>query len=351
MIADQSSAVRPPLSMKRNLVGPGTFRFLLSLIVVIGHFTRFNFGTSAVLLFFFLSGYWIERMWVSRYSRAKSPYLLFLVSRAWRLLPIFLVCSAAALLVVCGPFRDSGVPPIGLGLAISSAFIVGYNSIDLRPLFTAWSLDIELQYYAIAPFLSRIIAPRPNGWPLLFLAIILSIASLIISGRDDVLAYLPFFVGGMLAARSQLAVSTQLASIFGLVVAIYFVGSSLITYNIFSLGGELFSHKAGLPPLNQIILALLASPVALWTVRRPSTGFDKVLADQSYIVYLVHAVAVDILTRFVPTYANDDYLSRLIIAAVTIFLVGLCCHLLWKFVDEPSNRARHRFVQARMALQ
>jgi peptidoglycan/LPS O-acetylase OafA/YrhL len=186
---------------------------------------------------------------------------------------------------------------------------------------------------------------------LLFLAIILSIASLIISGRDDVLAYLPFFVGGMLAARSQLAVSTQLASIFGLVVAIYFVGSSLITYNIFSLGGELFSHKAGLPPLNQIILALLASPVALWTVRRPSTGFDKVLADQSYIVYLVHAVAVDILTRFVPTYANDDYLSRLIIAAVTIFLVGLCCHLLWKFVDEPSNRARHRFVQARMALQ
>ena len=86
-------------SMRNLAFGPGETRFLLAIIVVVGHFSRFNLGIAAVYMFFFLSGYWIQQVYPTKYAKTRNPLLTFIVSRIWRILPIFLVSSAAALAV------------------------------------------------------------------------------------------------------------------------------------------------------------------------------------------------------------------------------------------------------------
>ena len=71
--------------MPMTVLGPGMFRLLLSLLVVLHHSLPLRLGTWAVYVFFILSGFWICRMWRQRYAETQSPYLTFLVSRWWRL--------------------------------------------------------------------------------------------------------------------------------------------------------------------------------------------------------------------------------------------------------------------------
>ena len=82
---------------KRALSGPGAFRLILASLVFVHHTSRLAIGPAAVYLFFCLSGFWIYRMWNGRYSKTVNPYLTYLISRLWRLLPTFLLVSGLAI--------------------------------------------------------------------------------------------------------------------------------------------------------------------------------------------------------------------------------------------------------------
>src|SRR5215469_4872256 len=131
--------------------GPGVFRLSLALLVFLNHTSRVDLGFSAVLIFFLLSGYWIFSMWTTRYSKARQPYATFFVSRMWRLLPAFLLCSAIAWSLA---ILNDEVPPLGNWLyqLVPNLIIIGYG-LDWQPNVPAWSLDIEVQFYLIAPLL------------------------------------------------------------------------------------------------------------------------------------------------------------------------------------------------------
>lgn len=83
---------------------PGAFRLLLATIVVQHHYGSYALGTMAVLIFFMLSGYRIYQMYDRKYSQATSTYLTFIVSRVWRLLPIFYLANLLTIVVAraCG---------------------------------------------------------------------------------------------------------------------------------------------------------------------------------------------------------------------------------------------------------
>ncbi len=126
---------------------PGASRYCTS--------SNIALGGAAVALLFGLGGFWIHRMWNGRYPSAKHPYQTFLISRIWRLLPIFALFSVATIaveLLFCGESLSqltSGANPIQL--LASSIFIFGYNLLPHKPLAPAWSLDVECQLYLISP--------------------------------------------------------------------------------------------------------------------------------------------------------------------------------------------------------
>ena len=72
-------------------ISPGSFRFILANVVIISHFSMFGIGTAAVELFFVLSGYWVYRLFDTRYMRAHSPASVFISSRFLRIAPMFLL--------------------------------------------------------------------------------------------------------------------------------------------------------------------------------------------------------------------------------------------------------------------
>src|ERR1700736_4048071 len=75
-------------------MGPGFFRLFLSFVVVCHHSFPFRLGAWGVYVFFILSGFWISRMWRQRYAQTHHPLLTFMISRWWRLAPVFLICTA-----------------------------------------------------------------------------------------------------------------------------------------------------------------------------------------------------------------------------------------------------------------
>jgi peptidoglycan/LPS O-acetylase OafA/YrhL len=74
-------------------IGSGLFRLFLASLVVLHHSFPLRLGAWAVYAFFILSGFWICQMWFRKYSQTRTPFLTFLVSRWWRLAPVYMVCT------------------------------------------------------------------------------------------------------------------------------------------------------------------------------------------------------------------------------------------------------------------
>jgi peptidoglycan/LPS O-acetylase OafA/YrhL len=86
------------------VLSPGALRLALAAMVVAAHYlpalgvpVSFLFDAVPVYGFFFLSGYWVARLWDEKYSRCRQPLLTFYFSRAWRIYPL---ATASTLLML-----------------------------------------------------------------------------------------------------------------------------------------------------------------------------------------------------------------------------------------------------------
>ena len=192
---------KSPLGRKMllSLAGPGLFRFGLALLVFIDHTSRLDLGYAAVLSFFVLSGYWISRLWIARYAQARDPYVTFFVSRMWRLWPAFLVCSAIAwpLAMVNGQIPAATK---WLDQIVPNLLIIGYG-LDWRPIIPGWSLDIEVQFYLLAPLLIAAMTRSTTGT--LIACAACSAAAVTFGAGWSVAYYIAFFAIGMRRRRSN----------------------------------------------------------------------------------------------------------------------------------------------------
>ena len=182
-----------------SLAAPGCFRLFLALLVFVDHSTRLNLGTAAVFIFFILSGYWIKVMWAKRYSH--GPYLTYIVSRFWRLMPVFALGSCLSwMLLIARGARAAGHDAL-LHQFISNIFIIGYDLLAFRANGPAWSLDIEVQFYLVAPLL--IAALNWSRWTLIP-CLIVSVTMMLYDREQTLLPYVGFFALGISFAANEL---------------------------------------------------------------------------------------------------------------------------------------------------
>lgn len=156
-----ASAVNPPV----NWALLGGLRFALALVVVLGHTAVFIQGSPivaaanhigpypAVFAFFVISGYSIAPS-VLKHGRAE-----FYVRRFRRIAPVWYPCVALAICTMVwqelsfegpsGPISMTEEWPVIAALLGLTNIIAG----PLENLTPAWSLGLEIAYYAMAPFL------------------------------------------------------------------------------------------------------------------------------------------------------------------------------------------------------
>jgi peptidoglycan/LPS O-acetylase OafA/YrhL len=329
----------------KTLAGPGLFRFFLALVVFVHHTTRFAVGSAAVCVFFCLSGYWIDRMYMGRYSAARQPYLTYLVSRVWRLLPAFLLVTVGTLIYlrVDGSLADYWHASSSMHFVLSNLFILGYNSLTMQPLVPAWSLDIELQFYLVAPLLVIILAMRKlPPWSFLLAAAAVSLAWALLGAPVSVVNYLVFFLAGMVAASSRWSPSRSLALgslgatalLLLLCIASPWRGALLIGAN----PGPFAVHNASL----NIALGLLLLPFAIYTTTLKDSPRDTMFGDLSYILYLLHWP----VCLWIAAHPGGIGYRIVTNAAGLVLTLGLS-YLMWRFYDRPINRLRSRWVNGR----
>lgn len=325
-------------------VSPGALRFVLAMIVFVHHYSSFGLGQYAVYVFFVLSGFWVRRMWAERYMFTRMPYLTFMVSRLWRLAPVMLLVSAITIPLL---------PPIGIpwsrvftdGPAYvlgSTLLLFGYGLLDYRPVGSAWSLDIEMQFYALVPLLALFVA-RFRWWFALAVGGGISVLSMVLTDALISLTYVVFFLVGMVTAEHRWKPSPMLVGGSAAAVMLTLMLVTLSPWNGILWGGADPGPLFAWNPWINTLLAFATIPLALHTVWRSSDSTDAMLGDLSYIVYLLHWIGMQWFFTF-----EGSFMERLPYAAVCFAGVPLASLVIWRFYDRPLNRARARWVARRM---
>lgn len=121
------------------VVPPGLFRMLLALAVVVSHVSGWEIGRLAVLLFFFLSGYWVTHVWDAKFGQGRT--WAFYGARFFRIYPLYLLALLGVALLGGKPLHWPNLTLLGVASAPDD------------PLAVSWSLDIELQFYLVLPLI------------------------------------------------------------------------------------------------------------------------------------------------------------------------------------------------------
>lgn len=325
---------------------PGAFRLFLALLVFVHHLSSIDWGAAAVYCFFVLSGFWIETMWSVKYRHARQPYLTYLASRVWRLAPTMVLVSliTLALLPLIGISQATIWVGNPLHLIVSTVLLLGYSWLPYLPVGSAWSLDIEMQFYIVAPLLALMLAiSRRAAFALLGAAALCSVWT-VLAGKIYILpCYIGFFVAGMAASRLRWHPGRRIAAVSMALTVALVVGDVLSPWRGVLIGGAHPGPLHAYAPLFNLALAVALIPFAIATVHRPGDAMDRMMGDLSFIVYLQHWVAMQ---WFFAT--TGAYMHRLAVAATGFALVLPGSWLIWRYFDRPINRMRSRWVAARL---
>jgi len=365
----------------------GALRLLLALSVVLSHaggFLGFQLagGAFAVLIFFMVSGFLMQLVLTTRYDPIKD-LKLFYSNRILRIFPLYWTTLATMLalsfwlsfqgtgyFVLVGSHMGSLGPRDAIILIFTQLALIGSDVLlflnitphgiawpsgptDAPAMLLmvnppAWSLGIELLFYALAPFLAR----RKAGWTVALFTLGAAARVVLIGYTHSLTGLtadrffptaLPFFLAGMLACRWRAAITRHPASSLiaggGTILCVVFIGAASVAGIRAGIPGQLFGLVfAGVAFLGiPALFAFSNSPLVPTWMRR----WDAEMGALSYPAYLAHWQVITAFEAFLP---ETPMRSALIIATVLSFAA-----ILTRWVEEPIDRYRERRRKRRSA--
>lgn len=235
-----------------------------------------HFGQLGVLIFF------VHTSFVLMLSLERSRYegsafvTSFYLRRLFRLYPLSIAFVTAVYLMETSAWT---FPQYLSNLALT------FNLTYTKPMWgVMWSLPLEMQMYLVLPFCFLFCAKRGAGWALVLWLAALPIAYLQphVTARLDVLAYVPSFLGGVIAWRLSRSYSRTLPSWAWPIV---FAATTLIWLSTSRADQAVHRWFFG--------LALgLAIPFFREISYRPLVRAAHLVAKYSYGIYLSHPAVI-----------------------------------------------------------
>jgi len=279
----------------------GTLRFILAIMVMISHYPllalKFNIGVMAVVMFYTLSGYYMNRSYQRFKQHTANPARAFYLDRVIKIMPIYLIMVVLtfAVLHFVTPSQSLAIMQHDLS-AISlllNTLLIPVNYVfeplsigALQPhpyVPPAWSLATEMHFYLLVPLLFLL----PIRILKMILLASLSLQLFAISALNpwpiDTVSYrylpgvLVFFITGMLLASTDSAAKTALLQAYILWLVMLILVLPIATLN----------HTWQL----EIWLTALLAPVIIRSVsssRILTKVWDQRLGDLAYPIFISH---------------------------------------------------------------
>ncbi len=359
----------------------GTLRLILAsavLLVHAGSLFRFNItggGQIPVELFYIISGFYMALVLNEKYVGPGSAGA-FYVNRLLRLLPAYWVMAAIALAIYLYIYFVTGTGLIAWVLAlagkiapwrelwflVSNAALIGIDWLPrIVPLKApdtallvapAWTLGVELSFYAIAPFLLR-----KSVWTLAAVLVAsLGLRLAYFAGLDlgaDPWGYtffpyeLALFMAGALSYRLYDRIRDRTSgAAFGLSLVV-----AVLLFQVVQKGMTLSICNCDMVvvPLRTTLYVYAAIAVAFLFRETKSNKIDMEIGELSYPVYLAHYPLIELYNV---VFHPDSSLVQATIRSVVILVTSLVVAvLIRRFVERPVDAARHRRVRQLPVLQ
>jgi peptidoglycan/LPS O-acetylase OafA/YrhL len=337
----------------------GTFRLLLASLVMAQHFgadlapaplavalAPFTFGSSAVLVFFALSGFVITEAIDSVYHQRPGA---FFTNRLLRIVPHFLLAVALAMLAhelfrLAGGVRLWRSQPSfpsdafalkNIVLNLLAILPMGKRIINYDFLTISWAVRIEMAFYLVMA--ASILIGQRLPWNRGFIAVSATVAVLLLPWAwlavqrrgPGMLMYTPFFAFGAALYFATMRHRTGIViALLSLPVMVWvFVQDQL---RIVPIQGVPLSVSCNLAAL--LILLSLMAGLAFATIPWGQKT-DQKLGDLTYPLYLYHEVVLIVILTLSPGYAYTTL-------ALGILLSFMAAAAIMKLVDPVMTRYR-----------
>lgn len=322
-----------------QFAGPGTFRIILALLVVVSHASTIKLGRPAVFVFFALSGYWVMKVWAEKY-RPSGSLLAFYLSRCLRIWPAFATAFVLAFVA------RSMVPP-GRELSdLTGLLLLGVATTHRDVLGTSWSLDLEIQFYLAVPLILALwrwgdrVTPRKRIGIALVLSTCLTAFAWYLSKVTGVvlfLCYLPCFLVGCAIWSWNLHVSRPVAlTSLGLFLASAVVFATLPETRALVIRHDISTWWEDAFGMAWVVVLI---PYMVWNVRQPSSWLDGQLGNLSYALYITHFPVIAVTTSWLrPLSMLDRALIGVLVLVVSV--------VFYVIVDRRWEGARQHFLES-----
>jgi peptidoglycan/LPS O-acetylase OafA/YrhL len=285
-------------------------------------------GDRGVMLFFVLSGF-IVALPFARHHLAAGPKVLltnYYTRRFWRIWPPYFVALVSIfclqMVLHINPYHLSFVAQVRHFLAsLFYGHILLYRHL---PIVTtvAWSLEIEVQFYLIAPLLFLAFKLSASIRRFLLVALLVSITYvnthyIIPPLRISVFLFLPLFITGTLLADFYVNhAGKRLLNNWWPSVAlpIALCGICSLPYKTQFLPGLLFPVAVG----GFIYICLLCPPVR----RMLSNPILATVGGMCYSIYLCHLPVISALGRITKGICFPNYLPTLLVH-ISLFTIAI----------------------------
>lgn len=336
----------------------GLLRLILAATIVLWHggtIGGYQYMDPKVSIhtFYIISGFYMSFILHEKYS-GNGSYGLFLGNRLLRIYPVYgavLLLTLITYPLLRSMNADTLLDPIighvgfaeivaNLTIVASPSYFV-MNARDPVPLIVppAWTLGLELLFYTIAPYLTRL---RVRYLVFLTVGSILLRKLLLyprfVSGafvpNRFILAEICFFLMGMTSyVLLSGAANRQLSRLQRPFTAALFVATLVYQYAV------AFIHAASAIEWGYYLLVTVAVPFVFWYTRRNRT--DRLFGELSYPVYLSNMLIIWLLKPWFGGRFGD--LSSAVFLCATIAVSWT----LVMIIDRPVNRFRQARVGSR----